>query len=47
MRLQFGGKFSLLADLGNLCRHKKDREPSRQEVEDLITGVNSISKTIF
>jgi hypothetical protein len=36
-----------LADLRNLCDHKKSREPSDSEVRDLIGGVATIVKTIF
>lgn len=36
-----------LADLRNLCDHKKTREPKPEEIEDLINGVDKISKTIF
>ena len=40
-------KIQLLADLRNLCSHNKHREPSREEVEELITGTNTIIKTIY
>lgn len=36
-----------LGDLRNLCDHNKDREPSRDEVEELINGTERIIKTIF
>lgn len=36
-----------LADLRNLCDHKKQREPKPQEIEDLISGVDKVSKTVF
>lgn len=36
-----------LADLRNLCDHKKQREPKSEEIEDLINGVDKISKTVF
>ncbi len=36
-----------LADLRNLCDHKKQREPKPEEIEDLINGVDKISKTVF
>jgi len=36
-----------LADLRNLCDHNKKREPKPGEVEDLINGVDKISKTVF
>ena len=34
-------------DIRNLCDHHKDREPTQQEVEDLIKGVEKITKTLF
>jgi len=36
-----------LADIRNLCDHKKQREPSEVEINDLINGVEKITKTIF
>lgn len=36
-----------LGDIRNLCVHSKDREPIRDEVNDLITGADKIVKTIF
>jgi len=36
-----------LGDLRNLCSHNKDREPLKEEVEELILGVDKISKTIY
>lgn len=36
-----------LADLRNLCDHNKNREPTREEIEELINGVEKITKTIF
>jgi len=36
-----------LADLRNLCDHDKKREPNKEEIEDLIRGVEKITKTIF
>jgi len=36
-----------LAALRNLCDHKKMREPKQEEIEDLINGVDKISKTVF
>lgn len=40
-------RIQLLADLRNLCSHKKDRDPQRDEIDELISGVNVIVKTIF
>jgi len=36
-----------LGDLRNLCDHSKGREPSREEVDDLISGVSKVIKTLF
>ena len=36
-----------LADLRNLCDHSREREPSRDDVSELIDGVEKITKTLF
>ena len=36
-----------LGDLRNLCDHNKDREPTSDEVDELIAGTEKIIKTIF
>jgi len=36
-----------LADLRNLCDHKKEREPKPEEIESLINGVEKVTKTLF
>jgi hypothetical protein len=36
-----------LTDVRNLCGHKGEREPKREEVEDLINEVSKIVKTLF
>ena len=36
-----------LSDLRNLCDHKKKKEPKKEEIEELINGVEKITKTIF
>lgn len=36
-----------LADLRNLCAHKKNREPKAEEVLELIDGVDKTTKTIY
>lgn len=36
-----------LGDLRNLCDHDKKKEPTKEQVEELIAGVEKISKTIF
>ena len=40
-------KIQHLADLRNLCDHKKSREPNGPEVNELIAGVAAIVKTVF
>lgn len=36
-----------LADLRNLCDHNKETEPTKQEIKELIEGVDKITKTLF
>ena len=36
-----------LGDLRNLCDHNKEKEPSKDDVEELINGVDKIIKTIY
>jgi hypothetical protein len=36
-----------LSDLRNLCDHNKQREPTKEEVMELIDGVEKITKTLF
>jgi len=36
-----------LGDLRNLCGHKREREPFKEEVEELINGVDKITKTLY
>jgi len=36
-----------LGDLRNLCDHNKEREPTEDEVNELIIGVDKLTKTIF
>lgn len=40
-------KIQRLGDIRNLCDHNKDREPTKDEVEELISGVEKVTKTIF
>ncbi len=37
----------LMADIRNLCDHNKQKEPTSDQVMDLIDGVNKITKTIY
>jgi hypothetical protein len=36
-----------LSDIRNYCCHLKERDPQKEEVEELITGVEKIIKTVF
>lgn len=36
-----------LGDIRNLCDHNKDREPTKDEVEELISGTERVIKNIF
>lgn len=36
-----------LADLRNLCDHNKAKEPTNDDIEDLISGTEKITKTVF
>src|SRR5690606_2284536 len=36
-----------LGDIRNLCDHNKERDPTKEEVEELIAGVERVSKTLF
>ena len=38
---------SMLADIRNICDHVRGREPSDQQIDDLIGGVDRILKTVF
>ncbi|MGR9449627.1 hypothetical protein [Rhizobium leguminosarum] len=36
-----------LADIRNLCDHAKEREPTKEEIDDLVTGTQKVLKTVF
>lgn len=40
-------KISYLADLRNLCSHKKDPEPTKDQVRELIDGAEWLTKNVF
>jgi len=40
-------KISFLADIRNLCSHKKDVEPTKEQVEELIQGAEWLTKNVF
>lgn len=37
----------LLGDIRNLCSHNKSEEPTASQVDDLLSGVDKVIKTIF
>lgn len=40
-------KIEYLGSIRNLCSHKKERDPKKEEVEELIAGVNKVIKEVF
>ena len=40
-------KIQHLGDLRNLCDHKKETDPKTEDVDELIEGVEKITKTLF
>lgn len=40
-------KIQFLADIRNVCCHNKGREPTADEVRELLSGVGGIIKTVF
>lgn len=40
-------QIQLLGDIRNLCDHNKGREPSKDEVENLINGIENVIKSVF
>ncbi len=40
-------KIQHLGDIRNLCDHNKSNEPKREDVDELINGVDGIIKTIY
>ena len=40
-------KIQHLGDIRNLCDHDSKREPTQEDVEEMIKGVDSIIKTVF
>lgn len=40
-------KIQYYADIRNLCSHQKEKEPIKEQVIELIDGVNKFIKTIF
>ena len=40
-------KIQLLADIRNICSHQKGSEPTEEQVDELISGVNSVIKSVY
>jgi len=40
-------KITYLGDLRNICSHKKDAEPTKEQVEELIQGAVWLTKNVF
>ena len=40
-------KITFLADLRNICSHKKDEEPTKEQVQELIEGTDWLIKNVF
>ena len=40
-------KVAYLADIRNICSHKKDAEPTKEQVNELIDGANWLVKSTF
>jgi hypothetical protein len=36
-----------LADIRNLCDHNKAKEPTAEQIDDLVAGVMKVTKTVF
>jgi len=36
-----------LGDIRNLCDHKKEAEPTHEQVQDLLAGATKVTKTVF
>ena len=40
-------RVQLLADIRNTCDHAREKEPTAEDIDDLISGTNKVLKTIF
>jgi hypothetical protein len=40
-------KIQLFADIRNLCSHHKSSDPSADQVDELIAGINAVVKIVF
>lgn len=40
-------KIQLLADIRNLCTHQKGKDPTPEQIDEVLNGVRSITKSVF
>lgn len=40
-------EISLLADIRNICGHQKQKEPTQEDIDTIISGTNKLIKTLF
>lgn len=40
-------KIQLLADIRNICTHQKGKDPTPDQIDDMLNGVRSIVKSVF
>ena len=40
-------RVQLLADIRNTCDHAREKEPTEEDIDDLISGTNKVLKTVF
>ena len=40
-------KIQLMADIRNICTHQKGKEPTPDQIDDMLNGVRSITKSVF
>jgi hypothetical protein len=40
-------KIQLLADIRNICTHQKGKDPTPDQIDEMLNGVRSITKSVF
>jgi hypothetical protein len=40
-------KIQLLADIRNICTHQKGKDPTPDQIDDMLNGIRSIVKSVF
>lgn len=40
-------KIQLMADIRNICTHQKGKEPTPDQIDEMLNGVRSITKSVF